>query len=131
MRSLESDEEYDEDEDEPFLFFFFSFLEDFFLMIPLALSLSIRPFLAGASCLTVSFSVFFCSFFFLRLVSLPTIFSMHAVHVGYFDSTPPLATLAPRLAYDLGVVEFSVFLLLVIGSLFEHHGTAGNSALKT
>ena len=46
----ESDEEYDEDEDEPFFFVFF-------LMIPLAWSLSIRPFLASR--LTISFSVFF------------------------------------------------------------------------
>ena len=63
----ESDEEYDEDEDEPFFFFFF-LEEDFFLMIPLALSLSIRPFLASR--LTISFSVYFYSFLFLRLVSL-------------------------------------------------------------
>ena len=62
----ESDEAHDEDEDEHFFVFFF--LEDFFFMLPLALFLSIRPFLASR--LTISFSVFFCSFFFLRLVSL-------------------------------------------------------------
>ena len=105
-------------------FFLFFFLEGFFLMIPLALSLSIRPFLASR--LTISFSVFLCSFFFLRVVSLPTSFSMWAV--DYFDSTPPFATLEPRLAYGLGVVDFPVFLFLVIGSLFEHRSTASSFA---
>ena len=118
----ESDEESDdEDEDEPFSFvFFFFFLEDFFSMIPLALSLSIRPFLP------ISFSVFFHYFFFSRLVSLPTIFSMKSV--DSFDSPPPLATLEPRLAYGLGVVEFPVFLFLVISGLFEHRSTPGSLA---
>ena len=46
--------------------------------------------------------------------------------VDSFDSTPPLATFAPRLAYGLGVVVFPVFLFLVIGSLFEHRSTAGS-----
>ena len=45
-----------------------------------------------------------------------------------FNSTPPLATLAPRLAYGLGVVEFPGFLFLVIGSLFERRSTAGSLA---
>ena len=63
----------------------------------------------------------------LRLSS-PTIFSMKAADSFY--SPPPLATLEPRLAYVLGVVEFPVFLSLfsVIGSLFEHCSTAGSLA---
>ena len=115
----EPDEEYDEDEDKPFFFGFF--VEDFFLMMSLTLSLLIRPFLASR--LMISFSIFFYSFFFSRVVPLPTIFSMYAVDV--FDSTPPLATFAPRLAQGLGVVELAEFLFLVIGSLFEHRSTAG------
>ena len=48
--------------------------------------------------------------------------------VDSFDSTPLLATFAPRLAYGLGVVEFTEFLILVIGSLFEHRSTASSLA---
>ena len=101
-------------------------------MMPLALSLSIRTSLASR--LTISSnssSVFFCAFFFLRWVSLPTIFSMYAA--DSFDSTPPLATvaIAPRLQlalYGLGVVEFLEFLFLAIGSLFERRSTADSLA---
>ena len=53
-------------------------------------------------------------------------FSMYAV--DFFDSTPPLAILEPWLAYGLGVVEFPVFLFLIIGSLFEHRITVGSLA---
>ena len=69
----------------------------------------------------------FLLFFLLLTFSFsPTIFSMYAV--DSFDSTPPLATFAPRLARGLGVLEFPEFLFLVIGSLLEHRGTAGSSA---
>ena len=48
--------------------------------------------------------------------------------VDSFDSPPPLATLEPRLAYGLGVVEFPIFLFLGIGSLFEYRSIAGSLA---
>ena len=84
---------HEEEEDEPFFFFFF-FVEDFFLRRLPTLSLSIRPFLASR--FTIPSSVFFCSFFFFRFVSRPTIFSMY--EADSFDKTPPLEVLEPRLA---------------------------------
>ena len=57
----ESDEESDDEDEDEHFFFFFLF---FFLMMPLALSLPTRPCFVNR--LTISVSVFFCSFFFLH-----------------------------------------------------------------
>ena len=94
-------------------------------MTPLALSVSIRSFFGESLDDIVLRFLLLLLLLTLSLLakSMPTIFSMKAMES--FHSLTPLATLEPRLAYGLAVVQFPVFLFLVIGSLFEHRSTAG------